>query len=189
MTSKTMFFMSGTDTNVGSSAKTIDISRLIAAMDSPDRLERLHARAALTTIGQPAVPKIIAALTTAKDGLRWELVKVLTALGDPRGAAVLTSLLTDDDPGIRWLAAEGLASMHCDGLRAVLWALVHCPDSSWVREGAHHVLRQAALAGFRSVATPVLRALDGIEPGLSAIGSAQVALDSGLISEKCGKAA
>jgi hypothetical protein len=189
MTTENTRHVTGDDTGVGSSASTLDISRLVAALDSPDRMERLRARADLTAIGQPAAPRIVAALAVARGRSRWELVKVLTALADAQDAAVLTSLLTDDDPGIRWLAAEGLASIRCDGLRAVLWALVHCPDSSWVREGAHHVLRQAARAGFRSIATPVLRALDGVEPGLSAILTAQTALESVLISDKCGKAA
>ena len=189
MTTEMMMHMAGTDRNVVSSASAVEISRLVAALDSPDRMERVRARAALTAIGQPAVAKVVATLPGARERSRWELVKVLTEIADPHAAAELTSLLTDDDPGIRWLAAEGLASMRCDGLRAVLWALVHAPDSSWVREGAHHVLRQAARSGFRSIAMPVLHALDGVEPGLSAIRSAQGALDSELIDEKCGKAA
>jgi hypothetical protein len=56
--------------------------------------------------------------------------------------------------------------------------LIERPDSSWLREGAHHVLHALAEMGLAEVTMPVLDALKDIEPTATLPSAAQQALDT-----------
>ena len=81
--------------------------------------------------------------------------------------------LEDEEPGVRWLAAEGLIKMHRASLKPLFQALIERPDSLWLREGDHHVLHDLAKMGFAEGALPVLAALEGIEPTATVPGAAR----------------
>lgn len=144
-----------------------DIDALIAQLDEDSRITRQRARVALVDIGHPAVDPLIKTLLNPKsdERLRWETAKALSEIADPSAAPALVKVLEEDwSFGVRWLAAEGLISMADRGLPTLLEALIDRPESAWLREGAHHVLRVLAAEGLHLELAPVLSALEDIEP-------------------------
>jgi len=83
------------------------------------------------------------------------------------GASALVTALDDEMFGVSWIAAEGLAAMGDDGLRALLPALMHHAGSVGLRHGAHHVLRSLSSGQWRSIVQPVLEALEGVGASLA----------------------
>lgn len=152
------------------------INSLIVILGSKDGLARQRARHSLIAIGQPAVSALIEALTDPNGHRRWEAAKTLGQLRDPSAATALVRAMEDQDFGVRWLAAEGLIALGRAGLVPVLQALAKHSDSVWLREGAHHVCRMLLDQGLHDLVTPVLAALDGVEPVLEAPRAAQAVL-------------
>jgi HEAT repeat protein len=155
-----------------------DIDGLVAALASPDRVTRQTAREKLVGQGHAAVAPLIPLLDDRHDHVRWEAAKTLAEIGDPAGAEALVKTLEDRDAGVRWLAAEGLIKMRRASLKPLLHALTERPDSVWLREGAHHVLHSLTKVGLVEGMTPVLAALEGIEPAATVPAAARRALDT-----------
>jgi HEAT repeat protein len=155
-----------------------DIDSLVAALASPDRATRLTARETLVSLGHPAVASLIPLLDDKHDHVRWEAAKSLSEIADPAAAQALVKTLEDEEPGVRWLAAEGLIKIHRASLKPLFQALIERPDSSWLREGAHHVLHSLTKMGLAEGAMPVLAALEGIEPTATLPSAARRALDT-----------
>ncbi len=157
------------------------ISRLILALDDPDQHKRRQARLKLMALGQPAMPAILRTLARGPENSRWQVAKALSELHDPATAPALVQALQDESFGVRWLAAEGLIGMTCDGLEPLLEALVCDSDSVWLREGAHHVLHAMHDNGLEheacAAAELVLCALEGPEPAVEVPGAAGTALE------------
>ena len=151
-----------------------EIGSLIADLSSYNGPTRRCARQSLVAIGKPAVAPLIALLSDPKRQTHWEAVKALGEIGDPAAAPALVHALEDEWSGIRWLAAEGLIVMGCEGLRPLLQALAHHSDSKWLREGAHHVLR--TMSKESELVSPVLQALEDIEPVVQVPPAAERAL-------------
>ena len=152
------------------------IERLMGLLCSTDPQERWWARMSLVRIGTPSVPHLIEALKGPRECTRWEAAKVLNDLHVPRAAPALVRTLEDRSFGVRWLAAEGLIGLRRDGLAPLLEALIEQPDSAWLREGAHHVLRSLVGRGLDVHIMPVIRALEGIDPSLEVPTAASAAL-------------
>jgi HEAT repeat protein len=157
---------------------TDTIASLIATLSSDDGLKRQRARQRLVAIGRPALAPLVKALADPNDQVRWEAAKALGKIGDPATAPALVNALQDGNCGIRWLAAEGLIVLERQGLTPLLQALVERSDSEWLREGAHHVLHALARRGLGDLLSPVLAALEDIEPVLEVCPAAQAALDA-----------
>jgi HEAT repeat protein len=151
---------------------------LIAALDNHDGAARHRARIALVEIGGPAVAPLIEALTDPNDDVRWEAAKALGQIGDPEAAPALVNALEDENSGVRWLAAEGLIALEREGLVALLQALEKCPDSGWLRQGAHHILHDLATKGLSDLVSPVLAAMEDVEPTVEVPWAALNALDA-----------
>ncbi len=122
--------------------------------------ERQHAREELIKIGTPAVPYLVQATQDHDSQRRWEAGKALGAVGDGEAASALVVMLEDRDLSNRWVAAHSLSAMGKAGVIAVLHALVDRANSTWLREGAHHVLRDMAGSYLGKTIAPVLQALD-----------------------------
>jgi|GEM_PF-491884 len=152
------------------------IRALIAELGSRIGTGRQEARWALVKIGAPAVNALIGALSSDSNQVRWEAAKALEEIGDPASAPALVKTLEDWDFSVRWLAAEGLILLGRGGVIPLLQALTTKPDSTWLREGAHHVLRSQADAEVRKVTAPVLTALEDLEPTLAVPSAAHDAL-------------
>jgi HEAT repeat protein len=158
---------------------TSEINSLIAELADDHGSARHDARESLVMIGKPAVAPLIAALQHPNWRIRWGAAKALGQIGDSAAADALVKTLEDERSGVRWLAAEGLIALECDGLATLLEALIHHSDSEWLREGAHHVIHSLAeqVPDLGHLLAPVSAALDDIEPVLEVPPAARTALD------------
>jgi HEAT repeat protein len=141
---------------------------LIATLASPDGVQRIKAREHLVRIGKPAVAALIDALQSPSAHARWESAKALSELRDPRAAAALVDALEDEESAVRWLAARALVALGREALIPLLECVQKAADSSWMREGAHHVLQTLIREGVADEAIPVLEALEDLEPTIEA---------------------
>ena len=153
------------------------IEALIAALSSRDDATRVKARYSLVAIGKRAVP-LLAEVLKGADGLaRWEAAKALGEIGVPEAAPILVEALKDEEFDVRWLAAIGLIGMNIKGLKPLLHALMEQGDSVFIREGAHHVIRDLTKGELRKYLSLVLAALENVEPAMSAPQAAFHALE------------
>jgi HEAT repeat protein len=153
------------------------IRSLLDNLASRDPVVREKARWSLVVVGKPAVPSLIPLLSHRKVHIRWETAKTLCDIADPIAAIALVNALDDSEGDVRWLAAEGLAALGCDGLQPLLAALLERAQSTWFCEGAHHVCH--ALANKKKLGTilrPVLAALEHAEPAIGVPLAAYIAL-------------
>ena len=155
-----------------------DIDALIAAMANDHGLARLKARQALVAMKGNAVAPLVAALQHREWRIRWGAAKAHGQIGDPSAADALIKSLEDEQPGVRWLAAEALIALRPTGLHALLEALVHQSDSLWLRGGAHHIIHDIVEKDpdLSHVLAPVAAALDDVEPVIGVPPAAQAAL-------------
>jgi HEAT repeat protein len=141
------------------------VETLIDSLSSLKDRGREEARHALVAMGKDAVPALIKALKNKNTLMRWEAAKALGEIADPESAPALVEALEDEEFDVRWLAAEGLIKMNIRGLRPLLRALERRGDSPLLLESAHHVFHDLAKGGLRKSLTPVLAALEALEPG------------------------
>jgi hypothetical protein len=161
------------------------IERLIDAFSNKDGGKRRKARMALVAIGKVAVPYLVKAMRHRKAEVRWQTIKALGAIGDPRSGPDMVSALTDKNFEIRWLAAEGLIALKTDALEPLLRAVSKTPDSWELRQGVHHVLH--ALERSHLLNKSCIEFLDelrGLDQELSVPLAADAALGSLLKSRK-----
>lgn len=142
---------------------------LIATFASGDVRVRAAARRALVELGPLAREPLVAALRSPNHTVRWEAAKALSELADPASGPALVQALTDERFDVRWLAAVGLIALGQAGLVPLLQALEHASwDRVLLRDGARHILR-AQLGGPHGHAlAPVVTALEGPEPAVTA---------------------
>ena len=120
----------------------LEIKDNIFKLADRDGIERERARKKLVEIGSPAIDFLSEMETHPKAIARWEAVKTLSEIRDPISAPLLINALEDKSTGVRWLAAEGLAALGKNGMIAVLKALLDFPETLYLRQGAHHVLKR-----------------------------------------------
>lgn len=145
--------------------RTTDIPSLVAELSSRRGRVREKARETLVEIGGPAVPFLLPLADAPSKKLRWEVVKALSSIADPRAIPVLTKRLSDPESDIRWLAAVGLIQIGPASIPAVLRTLMDNSQSTGLRRAAHHVLHD--LADHPEVAeflAPVLASLGDADP-------------------------
>jgi HEAT repeat protein len=106
---------------------------------------RRRVRESLAAIGRPAINPLVAALDNPNPHVRWDAVTALEQIGGPDVIpALVRTLAHDPDGGIRWLAAEGLINMRQEGLQPLLQVLARDSSSTWLKDGAHYVIRSLA---------------------------------------------
>lgn len=120
----------------------LEIKNNILKLADRDGVVREKARRKLVEIGSPAIDFLSEMETHPKAIARWEAVKTLSEIRDPISAPLLINALEDKSTGVRWLAAEGLAALGKKGIIAVLKALLDFPETLYLRQGAHHVLKR-----------------------------------------------
>lgn len=153
-----------------------DIDSLVAQLRDTDGLIRRGARRRLVDIGRAAVPALEQGLTNPLDHARWEAAKALCEIHAPQAAPALVQRLEDDNFSVRWLAAEALIGLGDYAIVPLLKQLVRRPDSVWLRQGAHHILRASGGGRIDSPLYPVVKALEGVEPILETPVAAESAL-------------
>jgi HEAT repeat protein len=117
------------------------LSKLIEALGDEDGLVRQRARLQLEHFGQESIPALRGALKSPNVHIRWEAVRALGEIRDPKTAAALVDMLRDEDTGVRWGAMESLSRMGRNCLYPLLESFIKNFDSLWLREGLHHILR------------------------------------------------
>ena len=140
------------------------IQGLITNLSSNNDIIRVHSRESLVKIGKPAVPQLVEALKRGNHWVRWEAAKALGQIGDATAAPALVEALQDEEFDVRWLAAEGLIKIKKGGVEPLLHALMAQADLSRLREGAHHVIQELIKGELKEYLTPVLQAIEGVEP-------------------------
>jgi hypothetical protein len=113
------------------------------------------------------------ALINSTEYGRGQAAKALGEIGDLAAAPALVKALEDDKFDVRWLAARALVALGRDGLPALLQALIERPSSTWLREGAHHVLYDEGYRTWQEQLAPVMKALEGYAPADTLPGAAE----------------
>lgn len=153
------------------------IDSLIADLVCDDVITCQKARRQLVVMGHKAVPSLVKELGNKKFWVRWEAAKALAQIGDPTATAALIKALEDKEFDVRWLAAEGLINIGRKAVVPLLAALIDRPKSSWLRQGAHHVLHDMDRGELNKVLRPVMSALEDVEPYVEVPVAARKALD------------
>jgi HEAT repeat protein len=155
------------------------VNSLIDELTCDDVLKCQRARHRLVSMGKASVTALINALDSSRKQVRWEAAKTLGQIGDPSVIdALLKTLEQDSDFDVRWVAADGLASIGKAVLVPLLEAIITHSDSSWFRSGAHHVAHNLAGRGFYNELRPVLIALEDPEPAVEVPVAAETALSN-----------
>jgi HEAT repeat protein len=175
--------MSSSATVVSESEEYGDtVNELLLNLHSHEWKVRQSARWRLVTLRDLAVFPLMDALQDPDWHVRWEAAKALHDIADPRAAPALILALRDRRFAVRWLASNALIALGEASLPALLEALVHDADSLWLREGAHHVLRDLMRGHVRGdvseTVKPVVDALEKVEPTAVVPFAARKALDA-----------
>jgi sporulation protein YlmC with PRC-barrel domain len=152
------------------------IPALIVNLGVQSATVRERAHSTLVTMGKPAVGPLLEALTNSTEYGRGQAAKALGEIGDLTAAPALVKALEDGKFEVRWLAARALVALGRDGLPALLQALIERPNSTWLREGAHHVLHDEGYETWRTQLAPVMKALEGYAPTDTLPGAAEKVL-------------
>ncbi|MEN6457914.1 MAG: HEAT repeat domain-containing protein [Thermoguttaceae bacterium] len=146
----------------------IDFSALVSALTHKNAVVRRNAREQLVAVGRPIVDAVRQLLHDKRPHVRWEAVKTLASIADPRTAGALVQVLEEEDEfDIRWVAGEGLAAMGREGLRPLLATLAARPGSATLQEGARHVCHHLSHRRAFRLIVPLLIALRSAEPTLA----------------------
>ena len=157
-----------------------EMRTLLEQLASEDGMLRQHARESLVEAKSNEVTHaLIAELIDPRKRVRWEAAKALSEIGDPVAALSLVHTMDDEEADVAWVAAEGVAAMGRPGLLAVLSGLTRKSRSGSFYKAAHHSLQELRKHGQEvSTVEPVIEALEGIEPSLSASVAAYKALQT-----------
>lgn len=106
------------------------------------------------------------AIATAKDLKRPTIdreaaIHFLSQSGSPEAIDALVSTLHDDDFGVRWAAAKGLAFAGDAALEPLLREIIAHGSDRDLRDAAHHVLSQSVSPRVRSETQELQKALKG----------------------------
>jgi phycocyanobilin lyase beta subunit len=132
------------------------IPNLIAVFGYNNPEAAIVAVAALTELGEIAVPQLLDQIDDYNYGARAYSIRTLAAIADPRALDVLISTtIADFAPSVRRAAARGLGKIHWHKLdpteaetginRALETLMFICQDTDWS-------IRYAAIVGLQALA-------------------------------------
>jgi HEAT repeat protein len=157
--------------------KAKNIDSLMADLVCDDVILCQKARRQLVVMGHSAVPSLVKAMGSKKYWVRWEAAKALAQIGDSTAAAALIKALEDKEFDVRWLAAEGLINIGQKAVVPLLKALIDNAKSTWLRQGAHHILHDMNRGDLDEILRPVMSVLEDVEPYIEVPVAAHKALD------------
>jgi HEAT repeat protein len=158
--------------------ESVTIVSLIADLTSDDGVIRVKARRTLVSAGGEAVEPLIEALASPNQWVRWEAAKALGQIGNSAATDALVKALEDKMFDVRWLTAQALINIGPGVITPLLKALIERADSTWMREGAHHVLHDLARGDLHEVLQPVLAALEDVDSPVEVPFAAKAALSA-----------
>lgn len=138
------------------------VAQLMEGLADKDGTVRQKARASLVALGTPAVASLSLALRQSElKQVRWEAAKALGAMNAVEAIPSLVIALDDRDNDVSWLAAEALENLQEAAWPELLDALIERgADSIELRQGAHHVMRNARKAGLNDDLAALRTALE-----------------------------
>ncbi len=125
-----------------------------------------------------AIQEALAVLddTTRPAMEREQAAHKLAETPSPEVAERLVAALEDEESGVRWAAAAALIDCGDAALTPLLHALVSQADSTWLREGAHHVFSNTRSLKVQQATADVVTALKGPASGVATTEAAVRAL-------------
>jgi len=142
-----------------------ELSAFLASLADRDVGVRQRARRMLVTMGKEAVPGLGELLERGSFEARWEAALALSEIKDPAAAPSLVVGLRDQEPDVRWLAAEGLAAIGRPALPALLQGLIAHGDSFEMRQAAHHLIHDLKDLKLRQELEPLMNAISAVGDG------------------------
>jgi HEAT repeat protein len=138
------------------------INSLIAELGSKDMRVRIKARQSLVAIGEPAVARLVKALSDPKEWVRWEAAKALGQIdvawsshADPATISALVTDLGSKDGLVRVRARLSLVAIGAQAVGPLVKALA--TKKQWIRWEAAKALGQI---GSPAAAKALVRALE-----------------------------
>jgi phycocyanobilin lyase subunit beta len=142
--------------NLAAATDPLAIPALIAVFGYNNPEAAIVAAAALTELGEIAVPQLLDQIDDYNYGARAYSIRTLAAIADPRALDILiTTAMTDFAPSVRRAAAKGLGKLQWHKLeiseaeiainRALETLLFICEDTDWS-------IRYAAIVGLQALA-------------------------------------
>jgi HEAT repeat protein len=144
------------------------LQQLMNGLSSEDGMARKRARETLVLVGDPAVPRLRALLSSPDKQLRWEAVKTLAAIVDSDSLGEFLTLLDDPDSDLRWLAATGLIQLGPRAARPVLQALTGPSLPRGRLEMSRRILGELASDNMvlAEILSPLMQVIGGNDPGV-----------------------
>ena len=118
-----------------------ELGTLVKGLFSEECVERQNAGQKLVKIGREVIPFLIGLQYSNNRLISWEAIKTLSEIAHPDAIPIFINGLENDDPNIRWMAAEGLIKIDQPSVKPVLRALEMRGGSKSLRETVYHVLR------------------------------------------------
>lgn len=119
-----------------------------------------NARIALVKHGKTIIPYMHKLLSSRDGIIRMEAAKVVELIADKRSIHVLIGLLEDKEPGIRWIAAEGLVKIGRPSILPLLRSVRDSKNPIFLYRGVHHVLSSLLSAKEKSNLESLMLSLD-----------------------------
>ncbi|HYX10148.1 MAG TPA: HEAT repeat domain-containing protein [Bacteroidales bacterium] len=142
---------------------TEDVLAELPGLLSERTLKRLDARNKLIEKGNEILPQVYKLVDSKHRQLRWEAAQIVKAMASADAIPKLLSLLSDYESDIRWIAAEGLIELGRASLIPLLkYVLDHVTDP-YIKNGAHHVLREVLNRHERAENRDLLHALNNYQ--------------------------
>jgi hypothetical protein len=147
------------------------LGELLADLASGDNQRAESAANALPEHGQPALEKLTELLLTSEPDKRWWIARTLAGFSEPEAGLLLTNLLDDPDPSVRYCAVLAVGKHHHHAAISKLIRALDSDDSLLVRLAADALISIGVLA-----VEPLLAALDASSASASVEAARALAL-------------
>lgn len=140
------------------------VPALLRALHRDDEQLGSQIYLALVHLGAIAVPDLLTACTNSSAWIRWQCIRALGEICDPRALPVLVQALSDSDHSVAWMGAKALVRYGNGCLVPVLRLLATAETSSWLIETTSYVLHNLYVhdAKLKPYLEPVVQAMQGV---------------------------
>lgn len=139
-----------------------NIDELINDLESDNGIIRQIARHKLVEIGHKTIDQVVQLINSPKHMTRWEAIKTIEQMEDKFAIPILISALKDDKFDIRWIAAEGLIRIGEQSINPLMEEIIKDSDSVFIREGAHHILKELEAEGLFYDKYGIIKSLENL---------------------------
>lgn len=133
------------------------VPALLAALPGADEQLGSQVFSSLVKLGAVAVPALLEKSKSSSAWIRWNSIRALSSIRDPRALPALVEALRDSDHSVAWMGAKGLVQYGKSAIQPVLLLLMSAQMTPWLAETASYVLR--SYAQRNAEAKPILEAV------------------------------